>query len=46
MTSCKPSYLQNLFDKWKDMYMEVLENKRVFVQTHNQAFYTAFLQDS
>jgi len=26
--------------------MEVLENKRVFVQTHNQAFYTAFLQDS
>lgn len=26
--------------------MEALENKRNFVQTHNQAFYTAFLQDS
>jgi hypothetical protein len=28
------------------MYMEALENKRVFIQTHNHAFYTAFLQDS
>ena len=36
-------YINETYKKWKDMYLEAINNKRAMVRAHDHDFYTAFL---
>lgn len=37
-------YISETYMKWKQMYIEALENKQAFVKAHEHDFYSAFVQ--